>query len=210
MIGNSRATPAARVKAIAVPTGFDIQTSKPVEDGRGIPQVFEGSVTKAPHKKRLFLEKGAGINQALRGNTTGHFGCPTHVQTFSPAVLRGEAEEGVSRTNQVMFIEPIRKSLQLILGGPEISLAGFSPAGGSKAGNTELRMVFARHFSEGSQLRKIRSGQNGIDTKWNALGRQTVHGIQDFLISSFPPNGIVDISRRPVQTDLKIKQLQGR
>jgi len=177
MISNGRATPAARVEAVTLHTGFDIQTSKPVEDGRGIPQVFEAAITNVSNKKRLFLEEGAGINLAHRRNTASHFGCPTHVQTFSPPVLRGEAEKGVSRTNQVMFIEPIGKSLQLILGGPEIGLTRFAPSGRTKAGNTEFSMVFTRHFSEDFQLRKIRSGQNGIDTKWDALSRQAVHGV---------------------------------
>jgi len=177
MISNGRTTPAARVEAVTVHTGFDIQTSKPVEDGRGIPQVFEVAITNVSYEKRLFLKEGAGINLAHRGNTTGHFGCPTHVQTFSPPVLRSEAEKGVSSTNQVMFIEPSGKSLQLILGRPEIDFARFAPSGRTKSGNTEFSMVSARHFSEGFELGKIGSGQNGIDTKWNTLSRQAVHGV---------------------------------
>jgi hypothetical protein len=158
VIGHCGASSTAVLEAITGQTGFDIQAPKLKEDRGAIPYYLEVPLTDISRQERLLLQKSTGINTSGRGDTTGHFGCTTHVEPLSPPVLRGKTEERITRTDQVMFIEPVCKCLQLVFIGAQPALALFPPPRGTEAGNPEIGLICFCQLPQIFQMGKIQTG----------------------------------------------------
>ena len=111
MVGHGRATSPADLKSVAGSAGGHIQVPHVGEDRGVIPHLFDALHANIARKKWRFLQESTGIEVARRGNATGHFCGATHIEAFSAPILRRETEKGITRSNQVMPMEPIGEGL---------------------------------------------------------------------------------------------------